>query len=236
MEKRGNETAQSAQASSPVERVDQGGDASDSRPPFAREVVTQHPMKSLQCSVWHGGPCMVLRLFSTRIGRLTPCVLAWVAVACCLPLAETCSAKESHWHDSLESAVAAAQQEGKPILTFFTGSDWCQHCKTLEANVLDTNRFRAWAEDHVVLLEIDMPQQGITKAERAERSQICKAYGIRSFPSVVLIDLDGTKLYSQAGYGGQSAPLWIDMVAKHLPPKAATVAEASGASDTPARR
>lgn len=179
---------------------------------------------------------MMSRLFSTRIGRLTPCVLAWVAVACCLPSAETCSAKESHWHDSLESAVAAAQQEGKPILTIFTGSDWCQHCKTLEANVLDTNQFLDWAADHVVLLEIDMPQQGITREVRTARSRICQAYGIRSFPSVVLIDLDGTKLFSQAGYAGQSAPRWIDSVAKHLPTHTTTVAEAPGESEAPARR
>jgi thioredoxin-related protein len=179
---------------------------------------------------------MVSRWFSTQVGRVRLCLLSWVAVACCLPLADTCFAKESHWHDSLESAVVAAQQEGKPILTIFTGSDWCQHCKTLEANVLDTNQFLDWAEDHVVLLEIDMPQKGITREVRAARSRICQAYEIRSFPSVVLIDLDGTKLFSQAGYAGQSAPRWIDSVAKHLPTNTTTVAQSPGEPEAPARR
>ena len=179
---------------------------------------------------------MLSRFVTRRFHRTSLSRAAFVAAALLLSTAHDARANEIPWHDSLESAVATAHREGKPILTIFTGSDWCQHCKTLEANVLDTNRFRAWAEDHVVLLEIDMPQQGITKAQRAERSQICKAYGIRSFPSVVLIDQDGTKLYSQAGYGGQSAPLWIEMVAKHLPPKATSVAEAPGASETPALR
>jgi thioredoxin-related protein len=193
-------------------------------------------MKIENRSPWQGGHCMLARFVSRRLRGTALAGAAFVAAALVLSTTRDACANELPWHNSLEAAVASAHREGKPILTFFTGSDWCQHCKTLEANVLETNRFRAWAEDHVVLLEIDMPQQGITKAERAERSQICKAYGIRSFPSVVLIDQDGTKLYSQAGYGGQSAPLWIEMVAKHLPPKATTVAEASSASETPALR
>jgi len=137
------------------------------------------------------------------------------------------TADEPVWHDSLEAALEQAHATGKPILAIFTGSDWCPHCKTLEANVLERSSFREWAEANVVLLEIDMPQVGISREVRVARSRVCHTYGVRSFPSVVLIDQEGNAVFKDAGYTGQSAPLWIDMVAEHLPERTGAVADAS---------
>ena len=106
----------------------------------------------------------------------------------------------------------------------FTGSDWCPHCKTLEENVLFTETFREWADDHVVLLMIDLPQAGISQAVRSERSQVCIKYGVRTFPSVLVIGPDGSKLASQTGYAGQSAAAWIGAIAEKMPASTAQTA------------
>jgi len=120
------------------------------------------------------------------------------------------------WMTSYEEAMAASQQTGQPILTVFTGSDWCPHCKTLEENVLSTEAFRSWTDAKVVLLMIDLPQAGISQAVRSERSRVCIQYGVRTFPSVLLIGSDGGKLAGQTGYTGQSADVWITQLAQHL--------------------
>jgi thiol-disulfide isomerase/thioredoxin len=147
-------------------------------------------------------------------------IRALCVVGCLMLAAEAASlhASEVSWHDSFENALTESGQTGRPILAIFTGSDWCPHCKTLEDHVLDTPAFADWARERVVLLEIDMPQEGITREVRLERSRVCLTYGVRSFPSVVLIGSDGSKLFSHSGYTGQSTPLWISMVAEHLPP------------------
>ena len=125
------------------------------------------------------------------------------------------------WLTNFEEAMAVSRQKGRPVLTVFTGSDWCPHCKTLEENVLFTDTFRDWAAPNVVLLMIDLPQAGISQAVRSERSQVCIKYGVRTFPSVLLIDSDGTKLAAQTGYTGQTAGVWIAKMAEHLPPAVA---------------
>ena len=135
------------------------------------------------------------------------------------------------WMTSYEEAMAASQQTGHPILTVFTGSDWCPHCKTLEDNVLSSEAFRSWTDAKVVLLMIDLPQAGISQAARSERSRVCIQYGVRTFPSVLLIGSDGGKLAGQTGYTGQSADVWLTQLAQHLPARAQAVLEPEKATD-----
>jgi len=122
--------------------------------------------------------------------------------------------------------MEAAQETGRPILTIFTGSDWCPHCRTLEDNVLATDTFLDWADGRVVLLMIDLPQHGISQAVRSERSQVCIKYGVRTFPSALLIGPDGQKIAVQSGYTGQSATTWVAQFASHVPAPSADTARA----------
>jgi thioredoxin-related protein len=121
------------------------------------------------------------------------------------------------WHTDYATALATAEETGRPVLTVFTGSDWCQHCRTLERQVLETAEFRGWAEERVVLLMIDLPQSGISIEERKARSRVCITYGVRSFPSVVLLAPDGKKITGQSGYHGQTAADWVAVLNGHLP-------------------
>lgn len=139
------------------------------------------------------------------------------------------------WSHSLDDALAQAGERNLPVLAIFTGSDWCPHCRTLDEKILRTSPFLDWAKDRVVLLEIDLPQEGITRQTRLDRSRVCLNYGVKSFPSVVLIGSDGSKLFSHSGYQGESMPLWLDMVAEHLPasPPAVAVAAKTETVDAP---
>lgn len=134
-----------------------------------------------------------------------------------------------HWLRNYDEAMAAAERTGRPVLTIFTGSDWCPHCITLEKKVLETPEFLAWAEDRVVLLMIDLPQQGISQAERTARSKVCIKYGVRTFPNTVLIAPDGAKIMAQSGYHGQAPAAWLAALEKHVP--APALAETPGEPD-----
>ena len=80
-----------------------------------------------------------------------------------LPRVAASAQASDRWLRSYDEAMEAAERTGRPVLTIFTGSDWCPHCVTLEKKVLDSQQFLAWAENRVVLLMIDLPQQGISQ-------------------------------------------------------------------------
>lgn len=121
------------------------------------------------------------------------------------------------WLTDYGAALAAAESTGRPVLTLFTGSDWCPHCKTLEHNVFESEIFRNWAENNVILLMIDLPQTGITQEVRDRRSQVCINYGVRTFPTVLLLGPDGGKITAQSGYKGQSAAEWLAAMQGQMP-------------------
>jgi thiol-disulfide isomerase/thioredoxin len=144
------------------------------------------------------------------------------ASLCGLLAAASPLAAAEGWLTSYEEALAAAEQTGRPVLTIFTGSDWCPHCRTLENNVLHTETFKEWASDRLVLLMIDLPQHGISAEERKARSRVCVKYGVRIFPSALLIAPDGSKIALQTGYSGQSAVTWVASMSGHLPLETST--------------
>jgi len=147
-------------------------------------------------------------------GSSAGCMLA---VAALLLAAAAPAGAADRWLRDYEEAMAAAERSGRPVLTIFTGSDWCPHCVTLEKKVLDSEQFVTWAENRVVLLMIDLAQQGISQDERNVRSRVCIKYGVRTFPHTVLIAPDGAKIMGQSGYHGQTPEAWLAALEKHVP-------------------
>lgn len=160
------------------------------------------------------------------LGRFSAQRVALAAILAATALCCGTASASDRWLTNYEEAMETAQETGRPVLTIFTGSDWCPHCRTLENNVLETEAFLDWADGRVVLLMIDLPQQGISQAVRSERSQVCIKYGVRTFPSALLIGPDGQKLAVQSGYTGQSVTTWVAHFASHVPAPTADTAEA----------
>ncbi len=160
-----------------------------------------------------------IQLRGRFVGSIGP-----LALALLLAVFATASRGDERWLTSYDVALAAAQETGRPVLAVFTGSDWCQHCRTLERNVLKTEEFLDWASDRVVLLMIDLPKEGITLEERKARSRICIKYGVRSFPNTVLIDPNGAAIATEAGYRGQNTGAWLVSFNGHAPVRLASVA------------
>jgi thioredoxin-related protein len=159
-----------------------------------------------------------------QIKRMLATVAGRSALTLFLALFAIVGRGETRWLTEYSAALAAAEETGRPILTVFTGSDWCQHCLTLERKVLETETFRTWAEERVVLLLIDLPQQGISFDERKSRSRVCIKYGVRSFPSVVLLAPDGAAIATHSGYQGQAAETWVATLETSLPAQSVAAA------------
>ncbi len=51
-------------------------------------------------------------------------------------------ASSINWQTDYSKAVQQAKSESKPILLFFTGSDWCGWCKKLDNEVFKSPEFR----------------------------------------------------------------------------------------------
>ena len=94
-------------------------------------------------------------------------------------------AQELVWQTDINKAIAISNKTQKPMLLFFTGSDWCGWCIRLQNEVLKTPEFIAWAKKNVVLVELDFPRRTPqSDAIRNQNAGIQQAFGIQGYPTV----------------------------------------------------
>lgn len=94
-------------------------------------------------------------------------------------------AQELKWETDINKAIAVSNKTKKPMLLFFTGSDWCGWCIRLQKEVLKTSEFGNWASKNVVLVELDFPQRTPQSDKiKAQNAGLQQTFGIQGFPTV----------------------------------------------------
>jgi thioredoxin-related protein len=96
---------------------------------------------------------------------------------------------------SYKDALKKSKKEKKPVLIYFTGSDWCGPCKILDKDLFHTEKFKALADKNLVLLEVDIPRRkNIVSADKmSENLYLQSKYKVNAFPTLMMINHRGKK-------------------------------------------
>jgi len=107
-----------------------------------------------------------------------------------------------NWLLDFDEAKQISLKQDKPILVYFTGSDWCAPCKKLKADFFDTEKFGTESQKFVLLV-VDLPRRNdiITPDQKRKNMILMQDYNRRgSFPTLVGLDSDGKTLGNINGY------------------------------------
>ena len=97
--------------------------------------------------------------------------------------------KELVWHTDVNKAINISVQTGKPLLMFFTGSDWCGWCTQLKNAVFSKSEFPAWVSKNVVLVELDFPRRTKLDPKIQQQNYTLKnEMGVGGFPTVWFVN------------------------------------------------
>ena len=111
------------------------------------------------------------------------------------------------WSEDYEKAVEKAKTENKNVLLDFTGSDWCGFCMALNKEVFNTPKFKDWAKQNVVLVEVDFPHsKPQTQKVKAQNADLKSKYPSNGYPTIVILDTTGKELGRKVGYSPGSGP------------------------------
>lgn len=123
------------------------------------------------------------------------------------------TASPDAWKVNYEAAATKAKAEHKPILIVFAGSDWCKPCIMLRKEVWESEAFKKYAKDNLVLLELDFPRlkKNQLSAEQTKQNEALAAKYNQSgeFPLVVLTDENGTVI-AKTGYKAGGPEKYIE--------------------------
>ena len=92
---------------------------------------------------------------------------------------------DANWNTDMNKSIELSMKSGKPIILFFTGSDWCGWCKKLVREVFIKSEFEKWAKKNVILVEIDFPRKTKLSAELQKQNRsLQQMFGVRGYPTV----------------------------------------------------
>lgn len=111
------------------------------------------------------------------------------------------------WTEDYAKAVEKAKTENKKLLLDFTGSDWCGYCMALQKEVFSTAKFKEWAKQNVVLVDVDFPHsKPQTQKIKGQNADLKGKYPFNGYPTIVILDTDGKELTRKTGYSPGSGP------------------------------
>ena len=117
------------------------------------------------------------------------------------------------WVTDFGSAKKQATEENKYVLMVFQGSDWCVPCIKLHREVWETPEFEAFAEEHLVTVQVDFPRRKkneLTPEQVAHNERLAENYNRSGvFPFVVITDPDGNVL-GETGYKNLEITAYLD--------------------------
>ena len=131
------------------------------------------------------------------------------------------------WETDLNKAIGLSYETKKPIMLFFTGSDWCGWCIRLQNEVFRTETFTKWAKENVILVELDYPRKKEQpQTIKDQNRQLQQMFAVQGYPTchfVMPVPTDDGRInlapLGQNGYMAGGPDAWIAKVSEFLPKK-----------------
>ncbi|PYI79742.1 MAG: thiol-disulfide isomerase, partial [Verrucomicrobia bacterium] len=97
----------------------------------------------------------------------------------------------------------------------FTGSDWCGWCIKFDKDVLSQPEFKNYAHDNLVLVELDFPRKKSQPTEEKKQNvQLAQQYEVLGFPTIVVLNSNGQKVWQFDGYFPDGPDAFITQLQK----------------------
>ena len=107
-----------------------------------------------------------------------------------------------------DAAKAYAAEKDMPVLLNFTGSDWCGWCKIMDKNVFNQSDWADYAKGNLVMVWVDFPKNKSLVPQKyvARNNELRTKYGVRGYPTYILVDAKADKVIGRLGAGRDKTP------------------------------
>nr|WP_315243657.1 thioredoxin family protein [uncultured Flavobacterium sp.] len=124
----------------------------------------------------------------------------------------TFQAQNLVWKTSMDTAIAASNEENKPMLIFFTASSAPNN---LQNEVFKTPDFAVWSRDNVILVKLDLSDANASDTDKEQNVKLKNAFGVEDLPEVCFASASIRKnkttfqALGKLGYKPGGAKAWI---------------------------
>ena len=119
------------------------------------------------------------------------------------------------WYSDFEAAKNEAGNNGKYVMLYFSGSDWCKPCIQLNKNVLETETFSQYANGNFVPVKLDFPKMRKNRQSKKKvihNEHLADKYNPNGvFPLLVFLDKD-EEMIGFTGYTDVSPRAYVTII------------------------
>jgi len=109
----------------------------------------------------------------------------------------------SNWETDFDKAQQTAQAEHKLIMLNFSGSDWCGPCIRMHKELFESDVFKQYAKDQLILVNADFPRlkkNQLKPEQLKQNNKLAQTYNTEgNFPYTLLLSADGKVLKTWDG-------------------------------------
>jgi protein disulfide-isomerase len=121
------------------------------------------------------------------------------------------------WYTNYNEALGVAKKANKPLLLFFTGSDWCGWCKKMHQEVFSSADFAQAAGNDFIFVDIDFPMNKPLPSQLQQQNNMLKQkYGVTGYPTIIILD-SNSNFIAETGYrpgGGKAYADYLNQLLK----------------------
>ena len=121
------------------------------------------------------------------------------------------------WRTDYELAKQEAGTNGKFVMLYFSGSDWCKPCIQLNKNILETETFSDFANGNFIPVKLDFPKMKknrLSKRKVIHNEDLAEKYNPNGvFPLLVFLDAD-EELIGFTGFTDVSPHAYVSIIEK----------------------
>lgn len=104
-------------------------------------------------------------------------------------LGSNASAEEIKWHNNYAKALREAEESNRPLLVQVSAT-WCSYCTTMKRETLADKKVVDEVAENFVALKLDADRD----------SELVQKFGVRSYPTTIIVAPDRSILKRVGGY------------------------------------
>jgi thioredoxin-related protein len=125
----------------------------------------------------------------------------WIVLLVCLLAGARLAPAAPEWLTSVPAAEAEAKKDHKLVLLYFTGSDWCEWCLRLDAEVFSKPEFARYAATNLALVELDFPVKKPQPVPLKQANEALRVkHNVEIFPTLMATTPEGKVVWTMAHY------------------------------------
>lgn len=122
------------------------------------------------------------------------------------------------WSTSYDDAMKQAKNTNRPVMLYFSGSDWCPWCKKQWHEVFQTEDFAMWSQDRVILVVVDFPRKKTLPTELSQKNfALQNKFGehLKSYPTALFLN-PVEEVIGKLGYKPDGKHGWMNRAQKYI--------------------